>query len=258
VIGDQDDPGAGTGFKGVIADVFIGTDDLTTDEEADLYKGIPPADTVNEYLLDEGRGTTAYDRGSGGNNGTLDSDAIWAWGSCRQPVLSLDRINDHAQSSAGVDILGDFTFVWVGKLKSTYAGYSILKHKFQVLGRIDANNYFQLLYHLTQDALMWWVTGQGTSVSAALGRTVEIDEYIVLIGTYTAAGVLKFYDNGSLTSSATGGDALVGGGGVAYIGSNQTPDHYDISKPLMIALIDGALTEYSRWLNNIFNLGLTI
>jgi len=155
VIGDQDDPGAGTGFKGVIADFFLVTDDLTTTEETELYEGFPPSDVVNEYPLDEGRGTTAYDRGSGGNNGTLDSSATWAFGQVEQPVISFDSIDDGALSSGGVDITGNFTAVWVGKMKSTYDGLSGPKSLYELYP--NASNIVRLGYDNVSNRFEWYI-----------------------------------------------------------------------------------------------------
>ncbi|KKK49357.1 hypothetical protein LCGC14_3135880, partial [marine sediment metagenome] len=150
IIGDRTDGGAIGGLV-TIADVVIGTDDLTAAEETDLYNGIPPADAVNSWMLDEGRGVTAVDRGSGGNNGTLDTAATWAFGQVEQPVLSLDGINDHGQSSAGVNISGDLTLVWVGKMKSTYNLTAGNKRFVDI--EVDGNNLLVLFYQFTLDEI---------------------------------------------------------------------------------------------------------
>ncbi|KKL53771.1 hypothetical protein LCGC14_2272090, partial [marine sediment metagenome] len=149
VIGDGDDPGGGTGFEGVIADFFCKEGvDLTATQEEDLYRGIPPVTVDNEWLLDEGRGATAYDRGADGNNGALDAAGLaavpptlgWAWGRVKQPVISLDGINDYGQSSAGVDVSGAVTIVWAGKLKAIYDGVS--DDHYLVEYFIDNNNHY--------------------------------------------------------------------------------------------------------------------
>ncbi len=76
VIGDRA-IGNGLGFEGVIANVIVGTDDLTVPEEAALYAGIAPGDETNYWYIDEGTGTTAYDYGTGGNDGTIDAAPTW-------------------------------------------------------------------------------------------------------------------------------------------------------------------------------------
>lgn len=260
VIGDRDDPGLGTGFKGVIADFFCGTDDLSVAEEAELYNGIPPANVVNEYLLDEGRGVTAYDRGSGSNNGTLDTDAEWAWGRVKQPVISFDCINDVATSGAGVDVSGALTLATVIKAKSTYDGLAAdhyLAHLF-----VDADNELRVYYDNAADTLRFHAEGGGTAQTVDYTTRPVIDDYLILILTLTAGGVLASYVNGSLIGTTTGVGAIAGAT-TAYIGAEQTPSLYDISKPLFAALIDGAFTQnqaraYSRYLKNVFNLPISI
>jgi len=260
IIGDRIDPGAGTGFKGVIADVFCGNDDLITAEEDDLAKGIPPADARNVWLLDEGRGVTAVSRGLAANNGTLDTSCTWAFGQVQQPVISLDGIDDHGVSSAGVNISGDLTFVWVGKMKSTYDGLvtdHYLAHLF-----VDVNNELRVYYDNAADALRFHAEGGGTAQTVDYTTRPTIDDYIVLLLTLTNAGVLAGFVNGSLIGTAIGVGAI-GGAATAYFGAEQTPSLYDISKPLLVALIDGAFTQqeartYSRYLKNIFNLPIVI
>jgi len=257
IIGDYDDPGGGAGFKGTIADVVVGTDDLTTTEEAELYKGIPPADAVNIYLLDEGRGTTAYDRGTGGNNGTLDSSATWKFGQVEQPVLSLDGINDHAQSSSGVDISGDLTLVWVGKMKSTYNSLAANHYLAHLLADVD--NELRIYYDSVADALRFHAEGAGTAQTVDYSTKPNIDDYLVLVLSLTGADALSAYVNGSLVGSASGVGGVIGSAATAYLGCESTPSLYDISKPLFVALIDGTFSEkqsliYSRWLKDVFNL----
>lgn len=260
VFGDRDDPGAGTGFHGQIEDIFIGTDDLSQaapDEEYDLYNGIPPADVVNEYPLDEGRGVTAYDRGSGGNNGTLDTTASWAWGRVRQPVISLDSINDSAVSAAAMDISGAMTFVWAGKMKSTYNALSVDKYQAQLW--YDINNYLSLYYNNTTDLINWLAYRNAVTANVTLATKPDIDDYWILIGTYDGDTAV-LYLNGALAGLAAGGDALPAGGTTALIGRNSAASN-DISKPLMVAAVEGVFSqaqalEYSRFLDKVFNLGV--
>ncbi len=251
------------GFKGVIRDVFFGTDDLTEAEETDLYKGIPPADVVNEYLLDEGRGVTAYDRGPGADNGALDTAATWAWGSCKQPVISLDGINDFGQSSAGVDISGASTLVWAGKMKSTYDGLLAGASRFMVVLYIDDNDSIRLYFNAVLDQLIFRVEGSNIFEYIPYDGKPAIDDYWVIIGVADASGNIRLYVNGLLVGTNTGVGAIAGGAATAYIGAYTGPTLYDISKPLFVTLIDGAFTErqargFSRTLNDILGLGLRI
>lgn len=260
IIGDYEDPGAGTGFEGVIADFFGSTIDNTVNEEEDLYRGIPQTDVVNEWLLDEGRGVTAYDRGSGADNGTLDTTASWAWGQVKQPIISLDGINDHAQSAAGVDVSGAVTMVWAGKLKAIYDGVQS-DHYFVEYFIDNANHYQIYLNDITGDVRLLCSAGGTTAVADLHAFPIEIDDYAIFIGTVTAGGVIKLYANGILHDTDTGLAAIAGGGITTYIGAEDSPAFWDVSKPLLVALIDGAFTQqqalaYSRWLDRILNLGV--
>ena len=269
VIGDQVDPGDGFGFEGVIADFFCEEGaDLTATQEEDLYRGIPPVTVDNEWLLDEGRGAIAYDRGADGNNGALDAAGLaavpptlgWAWGRVKQPVISLDGINDHGESSAGVDVSGTVTIVWVGKLKAIYDGVS--DDHYLVEFFIDNNNFYQINYNLITGDMRFICAAAGTNAVADLnGFAIEIDDYAIFIGTVTAGGVIKLFANGILHETDTGLAAIAAGGITTYIGAEDTPAFWDVSKPLLIGLIDGAFTDkqvlaYSRWLDKIFNLGV--
>lgn len=265
VFGDREDPGGGTGFEGIIADFFVGTDDLTANEEQNLYNGIPPwapADAVNAWPLDEGRGVTAYDRGTGGNNGTLDTTATWAWGRVKQPVISLDGINDHAQSAAGVDVSGAVTAVWAGKLKARYG--SVITDHYFLEYFIDNNNLYALFFNPTTHDFRWQCIVGGTSaICDTHGFNPEIDDYCIFIGTVTAGGITQLFTNGVLNDTDTGLLAIAGGGITTYIGAEDSPAYWDVSKPLLVGLIGGAFTQgqalaYSRFLNKIFNLGLAI
>jgi len=261
IVGDYDDPGAGTGFEGVIVDVFGSTIDNTVAEEYDLYAGIPPVDVVNAWLLDEGRGVTSYDRGTGGNDGTLDTTATWAFGQVQQPVISLDGINDHAASSTGVVISGDISMIWVGKMKSTYDGLVANHYITRVV--VDADNRIDMLYNAGIDEIQWVV--QGSAVLGATGFTTKpaIDDYMILIGTITLGGNMSFFLNGSLVDTDNGVGAVSAIGSILYLGRAHAAVAWDISKPLFFALIDGAFTQaqaltYSRYLKNLFNLPITI
>ncbi len=77
IMGNQTDGGT-SGYVGIYANIAVGTDDLTTDEEEGLFNGIIPADANNIWLMDEGTGETiVIDTGTDGNDGTLDSAVTW-------------------------------------------------------------------------------------------------------------------------------------------------------------------------------------
>ncbi len=262
--------GDADGIVGTVSWVVIGvgataTVALTVLEEGYLNAGIPPVTAKVQYmlLLDEGRGVTATNRGSAGagGNGTLDSACTWKFGAVRQPCLSLDSINDYAVSSSGVDISGAITLVWAGKMKSTYASTAIDRDLIELF--IDNTNLYGLYYNLLTNDLDWHkITGGGSDkASGVLAPT--IDEYKILIATATVAGVLALYSNGVLLDTGTWAAPMPALAAVAYIGAEDSPANFDISKPLFIGLIEGAFTAaqaktYSRWLNAKLGLGLTI
>jgi hypothetical protein len=64
----------------IIHDVVVGTDDLLVAEETAMFAGDFPADAVNLWHLDDGAGTTAYDLGTGGNDGTIGAGCTWEAG----------------------------------------------------------------------------------------------------------------------------------------------------------------------------------
>ena len=268
VIGSLFD-GSAEGAIGVIADVFSEEGvDLTATQEEDLYRGIPPVTVDNEWLLDEGRGPTAYDRGADGNNGALDAAGLaavpptlgWAWGRVKQPVISFGGINGHGQSSAGVDVSGAVTIVWVGKLKAIYDGVSD-DHYFVEFFDGATDLYTIYLNFITGDVRFLCVAAGTNTVADLNGFPIVIDDYAIFIGTVTAGGVAKLFANGILHETDTGLAPIAAGGITTYIGAEDTPAYWDVSKPLLVGLIDGAFTDkevlaYSRWLDRVFNLGV--
>lgn len=69
--------GGTSGFIGNIANVIIGTDDLTTAEETALYNGIAPADATDYWYIDEGTGTAITSYGTSANAGTAGASNSW-------------------------------------------------------------------------------------------------------------------------------------------------------------------------------------
>lgn len=253
---------AGTSHVGLTTDIFIGTDDLTAAEETDLFNGIPPADATEIYLHDEGRGVTTVNRGSSGAgaNGTLGSACTWAYGQVQQPVLSLNNIGDVGASSVGVDISGNISIIWVGKIKSTYNSLTG-GHSFYRI-HVDNNNEIYLYYSSAGNVIQLVGLGSGAAQSVNYTGHPAIDDYMIFIGTLTG-GLLSFYVNGSLIGSTAGVGAILAGGGSAYLGRLHVAADYDISKPLVASLIDGAFTAqqvlaYSRWLRDMMNLPISM
>ena len=69
--------------------------------------------------------------------------------------------------------------------------------------------------------------------------------------------------NGVFVDSDTGVGAVSGALATAFFGSNSSPANYDISRPILVGLVDGALSAdkvkvLSKVLNEQLSLGLTI
>ncbi len=252
----------GESFSGIMTDVIMGTDDLTTDEEADLYKGVPPLDAVNLYTCDEGRGTTINDRGSGGNNGILGSAASWAFGSCRRPVLSLDGLNDRATSGAAPiqNLTGGQTIVWVAKAKSTYSGLSRVINPWQI-GDIGGQNFLELA--VQGGAFRAGIVASGLGSAINLNHSVTIDDYLIIVVTFLgSSGVLNLYSQGYLIGSATR-TGMAATAVRVWLGEDPSETQRDVSKTLLLGVADGVFTarqvrDYSHWLNDTLSLGVSI
>lgn len=260
VIGSSSDGGT-DGVVGTISWVVIGvgataTVALTTAEETDLNKGIPPATAKVQYmyLMDEGLGTTVNNRGNGAvTTGTLDSACTWQFGQVKAPVLSLDGVNDAAASAAAVDITGNLTLVGVFKMKSTYSALSGI-HTIFVLRQTDAI-YMDFMFHIVGGtSIRFRCSGEGGVIATS---NPAIDDYWTLVGTRTVAGAMAFYVNGVLQGTATAA-AGIGTAAAARIGM-WSNSYFDVSKALFAALIEGVLTAaqvkaYSRYLRDKYNL----
>jgi hypothetical protein len=251
-----------SGAIGVISDFFCGTDDLTLTEEADLYRGIPPADAVHVWTLDEGRGITAYDRGSAPANGTLGSACKWAQGKTDLACLSPDGIDSYAISSSGVNLAGAVTFVWAGKLKALYSTVSNDHYLFEHY--IDNNNYYQMWLNFIAHDFRFMIKAAGTTKDVDLtGFTNSIDDYAIFIATSALDGTIKLYANGILHDTATGAPVMPVGAAQALIGAEDSPAYYDVSKPVIHGLINGALSdrevyELSKEIDQRFKLGIGV
>jgi len=106
IIGDSDDPGAGTGFEGIIANFITGTDDLTTTEETALYTGTAPGDETDYWYIDEGTGTTINSYGSLATTGTADTATYWVTGNVTYGGAPYPHL------APGDDGYSPGTFVW--------------------------------------------------------------------------------------------------------------------------------------------------
>ncbi len=256
IIGSSSDGGT-DGIVGVISWVVIGvgataTVALTANEETDLAKGIPPATAKIQYmyLFDEGRlGATLTNRGDAGvAAGTLDSACTWAFGQVRQPVLSLDGINDLAVSSTGVNSKEPFTLVYVAKIKSTYSAL--------------VNNPKYIYFHsssfyVLHDGVETFAYGFGAD---RVTLSLTIDQYAIFHHTYSSTAN-KIYFNGALADSGDGGIVTTTLGTFAL--GSALGAGFDVSKVLLCAIAETEFTAaqakaYSRWLRDIMNLPITI
>lgn len=260
-IGDEASPGTGSGVRGSIADVVMGNDDLTAVEETALYYGVPPSDAVNFWPLDEGVGVVAYDRGSGGNNGTIGADAVWDYDARKLPALSNDGINDRAVSSSGVDIGGGATLVVVKKGKTTQN--TALASSSIVLARLDASNYLKLWHPNGANGVRFSAYGAGAGVNLSYAVLEAIDSYYIHIGSLTTGGDGDIFVNGAWKAGASGVGVMGRAGATVHIGATNVPDEFNLDKILLVGLIDGALfyTEsraLSRALDRRMGLGIGV
>lgn len=262
-------PTIGAGMETVaISDIFIGNDDLTIAEENDLYNGIPPADATEVFQLDEGRGTALVNRGTSGAAGTVGSAATWNFGRVKRAVLAPDGINDYASSPAGVDISGDWTAIWVGKEKSTYNSISRgggIEEYYLWQFRIDATHMARLYLSASENRYRFRIINGATDVlTGILGDLPAIDSYRIYVCVLKQSQGLFHYRDGSLWHSALTPVNGPGLGAATYIAArNDLAVGYDISKTLFLGLANGAFTakqahDFSRWINQSMNLGLTI
>lgn len=270
VIGSSSDGGV-DGVVGTISWVVIGVGAtaavaLTTAEETELYAGVAPptAKVQYMYLMNEGRGVTATDRGSSGGDGTLDSACTWEFGLAKVPVLSFDGINDTTASAASADLSGDLTFVVVIKARSTY---NALSARHFLLNLWRANNQVNqvLLEYRPPAGGDYWVWGanrnSGTS-EINFVYTPAIGDYFIFVGVISGT-TAALYLNGSLVGTSVSVGPAPAGGAIANVGNEQANTLQDVSSNLMAGVIEGAWTEaqvkaFSRWVNKKMNLGLTI
>ena len=261
-IGARDDGVSTEGFAGVIGRVIMGNDTLSDAEELNLYNGLPPDDAVNYFCFDEGRASTANDRGTGADNGTLDSSCTWSYGSVRYPCIGLDGINDQVASAATGDIGGEVTYVWVGRMKSLLSANG---NRAQVIFEGESGGTRVLLWSPASTAgLQLYVTG-GTSRTVSSSSTYTYGDYLIAHVTIDEPNdTIALYLNGVLVGTDTNGiGALTRNGGAFYIGDSSVGTDEDNSQTLKFGLQEGVLTsqgirENAKYLNNQLSLGLTI
>ncbi len=254
--------GNADGFEGVVSWSVIGTDNLTGDEETDLDKGIPPVNAVNMYLYDEGRGVIAYDRGSGADNGVIDTGVTWKWGQVQQPVLSFDAINDFGLA-APVSLLGDYTIVYVIKQKFRCDGNLGGVYFFEIVDLVNPGNYTYVAYNAGTNNLRLGANGQDAGVQNIYTDWAnDIDDYLIMI-VVKKDNLFYLYLQGALVGNTTVAIAAQTPTCTAYIEEYHTGTAFGNSKTLLMNQIDRAFTQkqeltYSRYIRNIFNLPISI
>lgn len=259
-IGARDDGTSTEGIAGVIADMIMDNIALSTANEALLAKGIRVTTPLNIFEFDEGRGTTANDRGSGADNGTLDSSCTWSFGQVRLSCLSLDGIDDHAVSSGGIDISGELSVIWVGKMKSTFLNLAANSTLLEIY--IDANDSIRFFADASS-LLSFYVEGSNAPKTLTVLATHTIDDYLILVGTVDQSGNAAFYRDGISVDTDTEVGDRSADPATAYIGAINTPAAYDGSKPILIGLIEGELSAsdvelLSRRIDQRYNLGIGV
>lgn len=263
-VGARDDGTSTEGLGGVISKVVMGNDILTqtavTGEEALLAKGIPPSDAVNLFTLDEGRGTTAYDRGSGADDGTLDSSCTWDFDAKKLVAISPDGINDYG-SASGVKINGNISIVSVMRAKSTYSSNPNASTFYWL--RVDASN--DIEFHSWPGAAqaVYYVIGNGTAMSFLINFSPAIDDYLIFINTLTIAGAIESFLNGVSKGTGSGAGQISGANATVNISSTHTPACFDVSSNLLFGIVEGALSaaetlKLSIDINLRLGLGLSI
>lgn len=265
VIGDQT-VGGGVGIMGLIADVVVGSaTDLTAAQEAALYTGFPKSDSTEIYWLDEGAGATATNRGTSGAgaNAAIGTACTWSFGQVKHALLSPTAISGNGLSAVGVNISGEFSFVEVLKAKSTYLAAPV-PQGFPVLASIKAvvTERFVLAYNPGAGLYSFVQYGGGFYHITAVFNPA-IDDYMILIYTFKS-GQQQFFINGTLFGSTAGvGQILSAAAVTCSLTAEQGPTNFEVSKPLFVALLEGALTPrqaltYSRWLRDMYNLPISM
>lgn len=244
---------------------------LTATQLLQIYNGIPYVTNLKAYLpLDHpGRGLTLPDRSAGGNcsgtiSGTVIGPQVWDFeGHPKLAVLNLDGRNDSAFQASASNISGDISVVWAGKMGSTYSDVGNYKYFFQFY--IDANNSIEIACQDTGTAITFYCRGTGIGVATSFTPTWSIGDYIIMVDTLTAAGNMQLLSNGLLVATGSGVGKISASLASVYIGRDNTgiAGRYDVSKPILVGLIDGALSindgiKFTRNIDKQMRLGLGI
>lgn len=239
--------------------------------EAQLYSvylgGMIPTNLKAYLPMDHpGRGLTMPDRSAGGNcSGTISgtwTSIIWDFGTVKQPVLNFDGLNDAATSTGGIAINGDITVIWAGRLKANYAPSTLGEMYFMRLF-IEGANTIDVRHEAALTGLRFRLVIGGGVVTLIMDNPGDIDDYLIAMLTLTQAGDVNLFQNGTREVGAIGLGAMSAVIATAYIGRSSAATGYDVSTPLLIGLVEGALSidevkAVSRLINNQLGLGLSI
>lgn len=153
------------------------------------------------WHLDEGSGTTAYDRSGNGNNGTLYNSPAWVDGKFGK-ALSFDGSNDYVTTPIISNTLTDFTMeAWV-------KASSVPSNRRIVMGSGWNYNDWYIGINLSSNtgapARKWlfWVANNSQIAYVAAPDEIVAGEWYYLVATYQGT-TGKFYINGNYIGSFT-------------------------------------------------------
>ncbi len=249
---------------GIISDVFVGTFDLTANQELDLYHGLPPISaSVNEtYTLDAGYGITAVNRVNPGTaDGAIGSACTWAWGSVKRALLS-PNIQNTASVTAALDISGALTIIWAGKIKDTVTG--LARDAFLYSIYIDATNYIWCRDSAAYQYMDMRYVVAGVPTDPHYNLTAVIDEYRIISQVIVPGTSHKIYHNGRLASTQPYTPGVMTGASATIRmndnigGGNGGPNKCMFMGIIPFALNDKQMLYYARWLKDQLEIPVSI
>ncbi|KXK09304.1 MAG: Laminin G domain protein [candidate division WS6 bacterium OLB21] len=209
-------------FNGSIDNVKIWKRALTVREIALEYNGGAP---TGYWKFDEGSGTTAFDHSGNGLHATLlnttPSTAWLAPTNCKyNGCHEFDGTNDYATTSTSaylnppqeltLSTWVKFTKTYVGAGNDLIFGKDFTSHTdpFYHYRLSSVGNYGPDPYRLGFFVKTSTVTVNRSCGTGANYWNSRVGEWMHLVGTYDAQGTLKFYIDGQLICSHTGGGLI--------------------------------------------------
>jgi len=238
---------------------------LTAAELLLLYKGVEEASNlVLQHNLDEGRGLAIDDKATGAAcdgviSGTYTA-IIWDYG-VEQVCMGLDgRTGYGASAYVSINISDDVTFIWVGKLKSTYDTLNGEKYIFTYYAH--SIHYVRLRSMPEAASIRFRVMGGGVSADAIYTGVMTIDSYIILIGVADHTNnLVSLYANGVLAQATAWAGSVSTILARGYLGVLNDVTAFDSSMVVLHAIVEGALSskqalDTSKAINNWKGLGI--